>query len=85
MNTEKASLKTTNSWNTINWAKVERKVFKLQNKIFQAVKSGQKAQAQNLQKLLFKSHYAKLLAVHKITQNTDKDRAKQMLVKLVLV
>ncbi len=80
----KASFKTTKEWDTVNWAKAEWKVFKLQNKIFQAVKSGQKAQAQNLQKLLFKSHYAKLLAVHKVTQKTDNDRAKQMLVKLVL-
>ena len=32
--------KTTPEWNTINWAKVPRKVFKLQTRIFQAVKSG---------------------------------------------
>ncbi len=69
MEMEKASLKTTNSWNTINWAKVERKVFKLQKRIFQAVKSGQKAKARKLQKLLFKSHFAKLLAVRKVTQD----------------
>ncbi len=66
---EKTSVKTTVSWNTINWAKVQRKVFKLQKKIFQAVKSGEKAKARQLQKLLSKSHYAKLLAVRKVTQD----------------
>ena len=50
-----ASLETTNTWNTINWAKVQRKVFKLQKRIFQAVKSRQKAKARNFQKLLMKS------------------------------
>ncbi|MGK7882767.1 MAG: group II intron reverse transcriptase/maturase [Crocosphaera sp.] len=68
---EKASLKTTISWNTINWAKVQRKVFKLQKKIFQAVKSGNKAKAHKLQKLLSKSYYAKLLAVRKVTQDNQ--------------
>ncbi len=65
----KASFKTTNEWKNINWAKVQRKVFKLQKRIFQAVKSGQKAKARNFQKLLMKSHYAKLLSVRKVTQD----------------
>ncbi len=68
----KASItKTTQEWNTINWAKVQRKVFKLQKKIFQAVKSGNKVKAKKLQKLLLKSHYAKLLAVRKVTQDNQ--------------
>ncbi|MDJ0729403.1 MAG: group II intron reverse transcriptase/maturase [Crocosphaera sp.] len=68
----KASItKTTNGWNTINWAKVQRKVFKLQKKIFQAVKSGDKVKARKLQKLLSKSYYAKLLAVRKVTQDNQ--------------
>jgi hypothetical protein len=41
MNTVKTSLKTTETWNAIPWAKVQRKVFKLQKRIFQAAKSGQ--------------------------------------------
>ena len=71
MKMEKASFKTTNSWQDINWAKVQRKVFKLQKRIFQAVKSGQKAKARKLQKLLLKSHYAKLLAIRKVTQDNQ--------------
>ena len=63
--------KTTPEWNTINWAKVQRKVFKLQTRIFQAVKSGNKVKAKQLQKLLLKSHYAKLLAIRKVTQDNQ--------------
>ena len=63
--------KTTPEWNTINWAKVQRKVFKLQTRIFQAVKSGNKGKAKKLQKLLLKSHYAKLLAIRKVTQDNQ--------------
>ena len=40
--------KTTPEWNTINWAKVQRKVFKLQKRIFQAVRSGNKVKAKKL-------------------------------------
>jgi RNA-directed DNA polymerase len=74
---EKTSItKTTASWNTINWAKVQRKVFKLQKQIFQAIESGNKVKAHKLQKLLSKSYYAKLLAVRKVTQdNTGKRTA----------
>jgi RNA-directed DNA polymerase len=69
---EKASItKTTNPWNTINWAKVQRKVFKLQKRIFQAVRSGDKAKARNLQKLMSKSYYAKLNAVRSVTPNNQ--------------
>ena len=64
-------IKPTQEWNTINWAKVQRKVFKLQKKIFQAVRSGDKVKAKKLQKLLLKSHYAKLLAVRKVTQDNQ--------------
>ncbi len=72
---EKTSItKTTASWNTINWAKVQRKVFKLQKQIFQAIESGNKVKAHKLQKLLSKSYYAKLLAVRKVTQDNSGKR-----------
>ncbi|MDT9202673.1 MAG: group II intron reverse transcriptase/maturase [Limnospira sp. PMC 1286.21] len=51
------------------WAKVQRKVFKLQKRIFQAAKSGQDAKARRLQRLLVKSYYARLLAVRRVTQD----------------
>ncbi|EDZ94185.1 MAG: reverse transcriptase N-terminal domain-containing protein [Limnospira sp. PMC 1291.21] len=57
-------IKTTNNvWKTIPWPKVQRKVFKLQKRIFQAAKSGQDAKARRWQRLLVKSYYARLLAV----------------------
>ena len=69
MNTANASLNTQKAWNTINWAKVQRKVFKLQTRIFRAVQSGQKAKARKLQQLLLKSHSAKLLALRQTLQD----------------
>ncbi len=54
-----ASSKTTfTEWSNIPWAKVRRKVFKLQKAIYQAVKSENKAKARRLQKILHKSYYA---------------------------
>jgi RNA-directed DNA polymerase len=67
----KTSLKTTDIWKTINWAKVQRKVFKLQKRIYQASLSGQNAKARRLQRLLVKSYYAKLLAIRKVTQDNQ--------------
>ncbi|MDT9232933.1 MULTISPECIES: group II intron reverse transcriptase/maturase [Limnospira] len=63
--------KTTNVWRSINWAKVQRYVFKLQKRIFQAAKSGQDAKARRLQRLLVKSYYARLLAVRRVTQDNQ--------------
>ena len=63
--------KTTNVWRGINWAKVQRYVFKLQKRIFQAAKSGQDAKARKLQRLLVKSYYARLLAVRRVTQDNQ--------------
>ncbi|MDT9297037.1 MAG: reverse transcriptase N-terminal domain-containing protein [Arthrospira platensis PCC 7345] len=53
------------------WAKVQRKVFKLQKRIFQAAKSGQDAKARRWQRLLVKSYYARLLAVRRVTQDNQ--------------
>jgi RNA-directed DNA polymerase len=71
MDKVETSLKTTETWNAIPWTKVQRKVFKLQKRIFQAAKSGQDAKARRLQKLLTSSYYARLLAVRKVTQDNQ--------------
>ena len=63
--------KTTTAWNSINWAKVQRVVFKLQKRIYQASLSGQNAKARKLQKLLVKSYYAKLLSIRRVTQDNQ--------------
>ncbi|PMB38408.1 group II intron reverse transcriptase/maturase [Fischerella thermalis CCMEE 5319] len=63
-------------WNTIPWRKLERNVFKLQRRIYQASKRGDSRQVKRLQRLLIKSWSAKTLAVRKVTQdNTGKKTA----------
>ncbi|KOR33655.1 DNA polymerase [Planktothricoides sp. SR001] len=55
-------------WNEIPWKSVQRKVFKLQKRIYRAASRGNDVTAKRLQKLLLKSYYAKLLAVRQVTQ-----------------
>ncbi len=55
-------------WNEIPWKLVQRKVFKLQKRIYRAASRGKDVLAKGLQKLLLKSYYAKLLAVRQVTQ-----------------
>ncbi|KOR36666.1 MULTISPECIES: group II intron reverse transcriptase/maturase [Planktothricoides] len=55
-------------WNGIPWKLVQRKVFKLQKRIYRAASEGNNVTAKRLQKLLLKSYYAKLLAVRQVTQ-----------------
>jgi RNA-directed DNA polymerase len=63
-------------WNTIPWQKLERNVFKLQKRIYQASKRGDSRQVKRLQRLLIKSWSTKILAVKKVTQdNTGKKTA----------
>ncbi|EAZ90329.1 group II intron reverse transcriptase/maturase [Crocosphaera chwakensis] len=54
--------------NQINWRKVEKAVFKLQKRIYQASVSGDVKKVRKLQKTLLNSYFAKLLAVRKVTQ-----------------
>lgn len=58
-------------WNTINWKKIQRNVFKLQKRIYQASERGDVTSMRKLQKLLMKSNAAKLLAVRKVTQDNQ--------------
>jgi hypothetical protein len=56
-------------WNTIRWPKMERKVCKLQKRIYRAAPRGDDRQVRRLQTLLLRSHSAKLLAVRQVTQD----------------
>lgn len=56
-------------WKGIPWKEIERKVFKLQKRIYQAASQGNKVAVRKLQKLLISSRYAKYLAVRKVTQD----------------
>jgi len=64
-----------NQWNNIDWKKAEKLVNRLQNRIAKAVKEGKWYLVKRLQYLLTHSHYAKLLAVKRPTQNKGKRTA----------
>lgn len=65
------SSKTTETWSSIPWRKLERQVYKLQKRIYQATQRGDKSTVRRLQKLLLSSKAAKLLAVRKISQDNQ--------------
>lgn len=56
-------------WETIPWRKLEKTVFKLQKRIYQASLKGENKLVHRLQRLLLKSHSAKLLAIRRVTQD----------------
>jgi RNA-directed DNA polymerase len=60
-----------NFWNKIDWKSVETQVFKLQKRIYRASQRGDKKAVHRLQKLLTKSHYGKLLATRRVTQDNQ--------------
>ena len=68
MNTEEKPMY---EWNTLNLKKIQRNVFKLQKRIYQASLRGDIKSMSKLQKLLLKSNAAKLLAVRKVTQDNQ--------------
>ena len=58
-------------WNTINWRKIQKAVFKLQKRIYQAYVSGDVRKGRKLQKTLINSYYNRLLSVRKVTQDNQ--------------
>lgn len=56
-------------WNTIRWRKVERRVFKLQKRIYQASSRDKAGRVHGLQRLLVSSRSTRLLAVRRVTQD----------------
>ncbi len=58
-------------WNTIPWKKIQRNVFKLQKRIYQASSRGDVRTVRKLQRLLMKSWSAKVLAVRRVTQDNQ--------------
>ena len=56
-------------WQEIPWTKVQRHVFRLQKRIYQATQRGDVRTVRKLQNLLNKSWYARLLAVRRVTQD----------------
>jgi RNA-directed DNA polymerase len=58
-------------WSDINWRKLERNVFKLQKRIYQASNRGDVKLVRRLQKLLISSWAAKALSVRRVTQDNQ--------------
>jgi RNA-directed DNA polymerase len=56
-------------WQDLPWKKIQRQVFKLQKRIYQASKRGDIKTVHKLQRLLIKSWYARCLAVRRVTQD----------------
>jgi RNA-directed DNA polymerase len=64
-----ASSSRSESWKAIDWTHVEKQVEKLQMRIAKATKEKRFGKVRSLQWLLTHSHYAKLLAVKRVTEN----------------
>ncbi len=58
-------------WSDINWQKLERSVFKLQKRIYQASSRGNVKLVRRLQKLLISSWAARALSVRRVTQDNQ--------------
>jgi RNA-directed DNA polymerase len=54
-------------WHKINWRKLERNVYKLQKRIYQASVRGDVKAFRRLQKTLMKSWSARALSVRRVT------------------
>jgi len=58
-------------WQDLPWRAIERAVFKLQKRIYQAAKTGDIRTVRKLQRLLLKSWSARCLAVRRVTQDNQ--------------
>ena len=56
------------SWKNYDWKKARRNVFRLQVRIYKAMRVGDERKVRNLQKLLLKSQSAMMLAIRQVTQ-----------------
>ena len=61
------------SWRFLPWKQFHKNLFRLQRRVWKAIRAGERKKAINLQKLIVKSRSARLLAVRQVTQlNTGK-------------
>jgi RNA-directed DNA polymerase len=58
-------------WSQLNWRKIQKVVWKLQKRIYQAYVNGEVRKGRRLQKTLIKSYYNRLLSVRKVTQDNQ--------------
>jgi len=62
------SYETSESWVNLNWKKFRKDLFRLQRRVFKAIREGFKRKALSLQKLIMKSKAARFLAIRQVTQ-----------------
>ncbi len=55
-------------WKNIPWRKLRKNLFRLQCRLWKAIREGDRKRALNLQKLILKSRNARLLAIRQVTQ-----------------
>jgi len=56
------------SWKNLPWKKFRKDLFRLQCRVFKAIRAGDKRKAMSLQKLILKSKAARFLAIRQVTQ-----------------
>ena len=60
-------------WEFADWKGFQKVLFRLQRRIFKAIREKDKARAKRLQKLVLSSYAARMLAIRQVTQlNTGK-------------
>ncbi|MBD2565926.1 reverse transcriptase N-terminal domain-containing protein [Nostoc linckia FACHB-391] len=59
---------TSESWIQLKWKQFRKNLFRLQSRVFKAVRAGNKRKALSLQKLILKSLAARFLAIRQVTQ-----------------
>jgi retron-type reverse transcriptase len=62
------SPKASELWKKIPWKKLRRNLFRLQVRVYKAIRAGDKRKAKSLQKLILKSYAARMLAIRQVTQ-----------------
>ena len=59
---------TSESWKSVTWTLFKKNLFRLQKRVFKAVRAGNKRKARSLQKLILRSRSARFLAIRQVTQ-----------------
>ena len=59
---------TSDSWKSVTWTKFRKNTFRLQVRVYKAVRAGNKRKARSLQKLILRSRAARFLAIRQVTQ-----------------
>ena len=56
------------SWEFLPWKKFQINLFRLQKRVYKAIRAGDKQKARSLQKLILRSQAASFLAIRQVTQ-----------------